>query len=110
MAVSTLTAHQADIAASIAPVLKQHPVIRAYLFGSQAQGTQQTGSDIDLYCTIDRSEPFGLFALGALSHDLQAALNTPVDLITADNLAQTNPRLYGEIERDKVLVYERTPK
>ena len=95
------------VAATAEPVFRRHPVVRAYVFGSQARGDQRAGSDVDLYCDIDRSRPFGLFALGALIHDLQDALCLPVDVVTAEDLDRTNPRLYREIERDKVLVYER---
>ena len=95
------------IASSAEPALRRHPVIRAYVFGSQARGDCGPGSDVDLYCEIDRSKPFGMFALGSLSHDLRDALNAPVDVLTADNLDRVNPRLFREIERDKVLIYER---
>lgn len=97
----------ARIAGAVSPVFKKHAVVRAYLFGSQARGDQGASSDVDLYCTIDRAKPFGMFAYGALANDLQAALGLPVDLVTADHLDITNPRLFKEIERDKVMVYER---
>ena len=58
----------AHIACAVRPILQAHPVLKAYLFGSQARGEQRPGSDVDLYCIIDRSKPFGMFALGALSH------------------------------------------
>lgn len=108
---STVIAQNGNrIAELAAPVLRNHPVVAAYLFGSQARGDQNDQSDVDLFCTIDRTEPFGMFAYGSLIHDLQRALNMPVDVITADDLANTNPRLYREIERDKVLIYERSAK
>lgn len=97
-----------SIATRACPVLRRHPVTKAYLFGSQARGDQRPDSDIDLYCSIDRSKPFGMFALGALYHDLQEALGSPVDILTTENLEFVNPRLYREIERDKVLIYERS--
>lgn len=96
------------IADCVRPVLSRHPVKKAYVFGSQARGDQRPDSDVDFYCSIDRSRPFGMFALGALYHDLQEALGSTVDIVTAEGLEKSNPRLYREIERDKVLVYERT--
>lgn len=99
-----------QVAKAVAPVLERHPVLSAYLFGSTARGERRAGSDIDLYCKIDRSKPFGLFALGGLIHDLQEALGAKVDVVTSDSLSSTNPRLLREIERDKVLIYERAEK
>lgn len=105
-----MVAHASElssIAAAAAPVLRRHPVIKAYVFGSQARGDCGPDSDVDLYCEIDRSAPFGLFALGSLVHDLQIALQKSVDVLTADHLESCNPRLYREIEHDKVMIYER---
>ena len=109
MSVALMPSNCLRIAAIAEPVLKNHPIVRAYLFGSQARGEQSSGGDVDLYCPVDRTKPFGMFALGSLIHDLQAALNTTVDVVTAEDLEKTNPRFYQEIERDKVQIYERTP-
>lgn len=96
------------IAELVSPVFDNHPIIEAYIFGSRARGTSVATSDVDFFCKVDRGVPFGMFALGTLTYELQNALNAPVDVITADSLETTNSRLFREIERDKVKVYERT--
>jgi predicted nucleotidyltransferase len=64
----------------VPPVLRAHGVERAWLFGSLARGTAHARSDVDLL----------VLGVGAgdyweLRHDLERALERPLDLITQDD-------------------------
>jgi len=39
---------------------KTQPVLKAYLFGSQAKGTANSASDIDILVDLDYSQKIGL--------------------------------------------------
>lgn len=67
------------------------------VFGSVARGEDRADSDVDL--VGDVAAGTGLFALGALRHDLEQLLGVPVDLAPADGL---KPRVRAELERDAV--------
>lgn len=62
------------------PVLKQHQVIRAGIFGSTARGTARKTSDVDLL--IEFKGEKSLLDLVALKLDLEAETNRHVDVLT----------------------------
>lgn len=98
-----------EIQAIIRPILRDHGVSRAYLFGSYARGEATEQSDIDL--RIDGGRIRSMFGLGALYHELTQALKKPVDLVTTEALAHDanavrTERFRVSIKKDEKLIYE----
>lgn len=98
-----------EIQAIICPILRDHGVSRAYLFGSYARGEATEQSDIDL--RIDGGRIRSMFGLGALYHELTQALKKPVDLVTTEALfhdanAVRTERFRVSIKKDEKLIYE----
>lgn len=98
-----------EIQAIIRPILQNHGVSRAYLFGSYARGEATGQSDIDL--RIDGGRIKSMFGLGALYHDLTQALKKPVDLVTTEALNHDANKVRTEdfrvrIKEDEKLIYE----
>ncbi|WP_119079390.1 nucleotidyltransferase family protein [Chitinophaga alhagiae] len=80
------------------------PVKKAYLFGSMARGDAGSQSDIDILVELDHSRPIGMkFFL--YQSDLDDLLHKKVDLVTTEGLS---PHVKPFIDKDKVLIYERT--
>ena len=89
----------------IADYFGTQPVLKAWLFGSYAQGEQTPESDVDILFEPDKSQHFSLFTLGGMYEDLKELLGCEVDLITVGGLM---PFAKESAERDKILIYERT--
>jgi predicted nucleotidyltransferase len=79
------------------------PVKKAYLFGSYARNEAGIGSDIDLLVELDYSVPIGL-SFVQMVLDLEAMLQTKVDLVTTDGLSKY---VKPFVDKDKQLIYER---
>ena len=60
---------------------------------------------MDILVSIDRSAHVGLINLSGMLLDIQDRLNRKVDLITEKGLMDFARK---SVERDKVLIYERT--
>jgi predicted nucleotidyltransferase len=73
-----------NIRRRVVPVLKQHEIKRAALFGSFARGEQTTHSDLDLLVEFRRGK--SLFDLVALKMDLETKTGRKVDLLTYRSL------------------------
>jgi len=86
---------------AITPVLKQHGVSKAVLFGSHAKGCARENSDVDLL--VDS----GLkgFDFVGMIEDLFVSLNKPVDVIDVTHIDKGS-RIEKEIAETGVLVYE----
>lgn len=81
-------------------VVKREPSIeQVWLFGSRARGDYRYNSDIDLYLIGEGIRPRVLLSLE------EAAGLYKVDIVTQEDL--DNPDLASEIDRDKVLLYDR---
>ena len=91
----------AMIQEAITPVLKQHGVSKAVLFGSHAKGCARENSDVDLL--VDS----GLkgFAFTGLLEDLFVSLNKPVDVFDVTHINK-GAEILKEIEETGVVVYE----
>ena len=90
---------------TIQAFFRDEPVIRAWLFGSFSRMEEGPESDIDILVDIDNSIPMGLLQYSAMINELESRLNRKVDLVTLNSVksfAQEN------INRDKVLIYERS--
>ena len=84
--------------------LSTRPVLRAFLFGSEARNAAQEGSDLDILVELDYSKKIGLDYF-KMEEELSNLLHRKVDLLSAGSL---NRHLKPRIEKDKILLYERT--
>jgi len=91
---------------TIAEYFKTQPVLKAWLFGSYAQGEERPGSDVDILFVPDYNagKPFTLFTHGGMLMDLQELLGRDVDLVVDGTL---RPYAAETANRDKKLIYER---
>ncbi len=79
------------------------PVLRVYVFGSYANGSETGQSDIDILVDLDYSQKIGLRFV-QMKLDLEKLLNKEVDLVSSNGLS---PFIKSQIEKEKMLVYER---
>ncbi len=70
----------------IIPVLEQHDVIHAAVFGSFARGEEREDSDLDLL--VELGEDKTLLDLVALKLELEEVLGREIDVVT-DNALQS---------------------
>ena len=89
---------------AIADYFKTQPVLKAWLFGSFSRGEERPESDVDILVDLDYSHPIGLRFFG-MYEDLKALLGRNVDLVSERTLA---PFARKSIDKDKILIYERT--
>ena len=68
------------------------------------RGRKTQDSDVDIMVSLDKSKPIGLKFFGMLN-DLEELLGRKVDLVSEGTLL---PFAQESVERDKILVYERT--
>ena len=85
-----------SIKETIIPVLKEHDVIRASLFGSTVSGEKDESSDIDIL--VELKEGRSLFDLIHLKKELEKELDTEVDLVTYNSL---HPLIKDKILEEK---------
>jgi uncharacterized protein len=83
--------------------LATKPVLRAWLFGSQADGTATDNSDVDILLEFDHAQPIGLQYV-QIWMDLQEIIGKKVDLVTTGGIS---PHIKPFIDAQKILVYER---
>lgn len=69
-----------EIKRKILPILKQHKVIRAGIFGSYARGEQNKKSDVDILVEI-RDDNMGLIGFISLKNLIEKAINKRIDLV-----------------------------
>lgn len=93
----------ATIKNKISNYFKQKPVVKAYIFGSQAKGTSNAESDLDILVELDHTSPIGLKFV-QMQLDLQELLNLDVDLVTYQSLSKY---IRPNVDREKELIYER---
>lgn len=99
-----------EISRRIIPVAEKYQLPSVYLFGSYARGTATETSDIDLIVDTSGTSLKGLFALGALYHDLELALEKKIDVITVQSLQQqaqmpSDERFKEHVWKEKVNLY-----
>lgn len=85
--------------------MANHPVKRAWLFGSCSRGEETDKSDIDILVDYDNSNGIvSLFTMGGMLMDLTDLLGCPVDLVDNKGLCGFVKK---SVEEDKILIYER---
>lgn len=82
---------------------KTKPVLRAWIFGSFSRGEEREDSDVDILVDLDHSKKIGLEFFN-MFEDLRLILGRPIDFVTTSSLA---PFARKEVDKDKILVYER---
>ncbi len=58
---------------------KKYPIEKAYLFGSRADGTNKSDSDVDLI--IEFSKRVSLLTIASLKIELEELINLDVDIV-----------------------------
>ena len=97
--------YRETISSKIADYFKAQPVQKAWLFGSVARGEENENSDIDILFVPDRSgRPFTLLTMSGMNLDLHKLLGREIDLVEEGSL---RPYAEENVERDKILIYER---
>ena len=94
-----MTSQVEQIQKKIFPILQQHHVIRAGLFGSLVTGHLRADSDIDIL--VELGPDTSLLDLVALKLDLEDALDRSVDLT---EYPMIHPRLSKRILQEEVRV------
>ena len=85
-----------ELRQKLLPILKQHQVSRAAIFGSSVTRTAKETSDLDLLIEFEGEK--SLLDLVALKLDLEAEINRKVDVLTY--------RALHPLVREKVLKQE----
>ncbi|NJM24201.1 MAG: nucleotidyltransferase [Bacteroidia bacterium] len=80
------------------------PVKRAYVFGSYVKNEADQNSDIDILVELDHSHPIGM-KFFSYKYELEELLKVRVDLLSTEGLSR---HVKPHIDKDKVLIYERT--
>lgn len=94
---------KSEITTKAGEYFKDKPVLKAYLFGSEARSEADNESDIDILVELDYSKPIGLEFI-KMQLDLGEILNSKVDLITEKSISKY---IKSSVEKDKMLIYER---
>ena len=82
---------------------RSKPVLRAYLFGSEARNESEINSDIDILVELDYSKPIGLEFV-KMQLELEELLNKKVDLLSSRGISKY---IQPYINQDKILIYEK---
>ena len=82
------------------------PVKKVYVFGSYARNEADIESDIDLLVELDYSKHIGM-KFFSYQEELENLLHKKVDVVTEDGVSR---HIKPYIDRDKILIYERSPE
>ncbi len=84
-------------------VLSQyHAVLRAWIFGSYARGTQNEKSDLDVMVELDNRYKWSMFDLIQLSFDLSQKVKIKVDIV---ELGHVKEFAQAAVESEKIEIY-----
>ncbi len=92
-----------DIKKQIEEYFRNKPVLRAYLFGSEARNESEKDSDIDIIVDLDYSNPIGLEFV-KMQLELEELLNKKVDLLSSKGVSKY---IQSFINQDRILIYEK---
>lgn len=90
---------------AIQDYFRQAPVNRAWIFGSFSRMEEHQDSDVDILVDLDSTVPIGLLQYAGMVNDLERLVGRKVDLVANGSV---KPFAMDSINKDKVLVYERT--
>ena len=96
--------NRVEVVHAIQNYFKKEPVKRAWLFGSFSRMEERPDSDIDILVDLDHSAPIGLLQYAGMVNNLEGLLGRKVDLVADGSV---KPFAQPNINRDKVLIYER---
>jgi hypothetical protein len=82
---------------------RNKPVLRAYIFGSEARSESNKSSDVDILVELDYSKPIGLEFV-KMQLELEELLSKKVDLLSSKGISKY---IQPFIEKDKILIYEK---
>lgn len=88
---------------SIKNYFKTKPVLKAYLFGSQASGAVNSSSDVDILVDLDYTQKIGLQFI-QMKLDLEKLLGSEVDLVSSNGLSKYIKPI---VDSEKRLIYEK---
>jgi predicted nucleotidyltransferase len=91
-----------EIERKVGPIASAYGVGSLSVFGSYAQGTATSHSDID-FRIIDDGNLRGLIKLAGFCRELEDSLKVPVDVLTNDVLS---PDFLERIKNEEIVVYE----
>lgn len=80
------------------------PIKRAYVFGSYAREDATSNSGLDLLVELDHTQPIGM-KFFVYQAELEDLLHKKVDLVSSLGLSR---HIKPFIDKDKVLIYERS--
>lgn len=86
---------------SIKSYFKTRPVLKAYLFGSYANGNADNESDIDILVDLDYSQKIGLQFI-QMKIDLEKLLDNNVDLVSSNGMSK---HIKPIVDSEKQLIY-----
>ena len=89
---------------TIVNYFQNQPIEKAWIFGSFSRGEDRQDSDVDILVDFDKDAKIGFKYFGMIC-DLEDLLHRHVDLVVADSVL---PFANDSINRDKILIYERT--
>ncbi|MFC1770743.1 nucleotidyltransferase family protein [Candidatus Margulisiibacteriota bacterium] len=90
-----------NVIAKICNYFKDKPVLKAYLFGSEARNEASTDSDVDILIELDHSKPVGLKYI-KMQLELENILHRHVDLVS-----KPSKYIMPRINKEKILIYEK---
>ena len=91
----------------ISDYFSNQPIEKAWLFGSYARSEENRISDIDILVHFIPNAKITLFNYIHIVNDLQALTGKKIDLVED---GQLKPFAAGNVENEKVLIYERKAK
>lgn len=88
---------------AIRTYLSHKPVIKAWLFGSQAREENHSSSDFDILLELDYDQLIGLEFIN-MKLELEELLESHVDLVTTAGISKY---ILPLVEKERKLIYER---
>ena len=98
------TIHYKKINHQIKSYFKNQPIEKAWIFGSFARQTATYKSDIDILVQFVQPNNIDLFDYIGMKQDLEDLTGFKIDLVEQ---GQEDERIKTNIEKDKILIYER---